>query len=209
MKTLSKEDIGFMAVHNPEGFLQFFQRGIISREEFMAEVEALERRASEDQMALDALVVLSGKLGIGEGNSVEETDLCASIQELCARFVSAFGEDRFLLRGSALVRGLHLPDDEAIYLAHDDTLFHTGQCGFAITSGGVYCRLLAGKKTKHMTFEELGRDSTAHFIGDTLYTAGEPVAYISGADRDLKNALIELYTEIQKIVKGKKSPKEG
>ena len=211
MKTLTREDIDFMAVQNPEGFLQLYQRGIISREEFMAEVEALEKRASQDQSARDSLLSISRKLKIGQetesGKAAESAetgkpDQTEAIRKLCERFIAAFGEERFLLKGSALVRGLRLPDDEVIYLGHDDSLFHNGQCGFAITSGGIYCRMFAEKKVRHLTFDALGRDSTAHFIGDTLYSCGEPVAFISGADRELKDALIELIEAIQKIVKG-------
>ena len=60
-------------------------------------------------------------------------------QRLCAEFLESTDQDCFK-DTQKVRRGLEIRDGDDVYLIHDDTMFHTGKNGFAITNRGLYCR---------------------------------------------------------------------
>lgn len=53
-----------------------------------------------------------------------------------------------------LRKNLHIPEEDEIFLAFDDTLFRSGKNGFAVTSSGIYHRSLMEKSESMLCWSE-------------------------------------------------------
>ena len=73
-----------------------------------------------------------------------------------------------------LRRWLGIPSGEAVRLAHDDTLFHSGKNGFALCDTGIYCKELSGP-AYHITWFKFVHS----VLKDNFFIDGKAVAYIS------------------------------
>ena len=97
-----------------------------------------------------------------------------------------------------ILRGLGVGDED-VYLIHDDTLFHSGKNGFAITERGIYCRDMA-EKPQFFPWEEFARmedpvDTDAHITCNNKL-----VCYFTD-DSDIFEELVVLYQKLHRHAK--------
>lgn len=122
-----------------------------------------------------------------------------TIGSLCERFLEEIGEDANSFRCSPkLNKGLGIPADATVYLAHDDTLFKSGKNGFAITDRGIYCRDLM-EDTVFTSLEELKAVQGLQWGNDghSLICADEKaLVYYTDGNEDVENRLMQLLEDI-------------
>lgn len=146
----------------------------------------------------------AGQAGLKEETS--PVDRYSEIRRLCDEFLEHAGENAGSFRFTPkLKKGLKIPDDADVYLAHDDTIFHSGKNGFAITSQGIYCRDLM-EETEVTSMEELGSLTELSWEEDGSHNyilAGEKkLTYYTDGEEEIEYALMALLTDIVQVVSG-------
>ncbi len=129
------------------------------------------------------------------------------VKRLCDEFLEKPGIDTGGFKYTPkLKKGLQIPDDAVVYLAHDDTVFNSGKNGFAITSKGIYCRDMM-EKTQFTGLEELGSLTEPDWDDENSHArivSGERLlVYYSDSDEDTENALLKLVSDIIQMLSGK------
>ncbi|WP_195454927.1 tetratricopeptide repeat protein [Turicibacter sanguinis] len=99
--------------------------------------------------------------------------------------------------------------DEAVYLAHDDTIFKNGKNGFAITVCGVYCRCFMDSYTTYVSFIDLAYANCIYIKDSKIYADENPVAYISGVSNNEREDLKVLFEQIATLVREDLNLKNG
>jgi hypothetical protein len=90
--------------------------------------------------------------------------------------------------------------NEDIYIAHDDTLFKSGQNGFAITSCGISFRVMCESNVEYTTYEELLKVDRVYVNSSEIYADNHRLAYLT-TSKDEMNRLKELFESIVNDVK--------
>ena len=122
-----------------------------------------------------------------------------TIGSLCERFLEEIGEDADSFRFSPkLKKGLGIPDDATVYLAHDDTLFKTGKNGFAVTDKGIYCRDMM-EDTVFTSLKELSTPLVPTWENDrhSLICANDKaLVYYTDGNEDVQDRLMQLMEDL-------------
>ena len=79
------------------------------------------------------------------------------IKDICAEFIKCHGSEEFKIT-EKLIKEFKIPFGEKIYLAHDDTLRHTGKNGFVITENGIYGREIFDPTATFTSFSKMYND---------------------------------------------------
>lgn len=84
-----------------------------------------------------------------------QLEACCDREKICNDFLSQIGELKKDFKITPeLIRGLRIPRNENVFLAHDDTVFQNGKRGFAVTEKGIYCRSML-EKLQFISYLEL------------------------------------------------------
>lgn len=94
-----------------------------------------------------------------------------------------------------VVRGLGIADGDEIFLIHDDTMFHSGKNGFAITREGFYCREL-GDSSHFVSWEEFGQGGEPERESGSINQDGVSICYFTDDSSLLKYQLMDLYEKL-------------
>ncbi len=128
-------------------------------------------------------------------------------EDLCRQFLLDIGSEiaECFQFSPKLKKGLQIPDDVEVYLAHDDTMFSSGKNGFAITDKGIYCKVQSDPIV-YTSFEELGKikkldwdDPKSHsvILGD-----GKPLVYYTDGEEEAEEGMVRLLSELVKLFSG-------
>ena len=136
---------------------------------------------------------------------IEAGDMKGTIRACCEAFLEQIGTeaDSFTFTDK-LRKGLRLPEDADVYLAHDDTFFKNGKNGFAITDRGFYCKELAGS-TNFTSWDDLAKYPEVFWTSEDFPTLELPddekaLVYYTDGDEDVQEALLFLLSEIVRTV---------
>lgn len=132
-------------------------------------------------------------------------DMCLKLLQKYPSYFCAYDTQRTLTGGTEvkkrLIDLLKIPEQEEIFLIHDDTMMHSGKNGFAITDHGFYCRKL-WEETTFISLEDLLsekiRPEEISIATDASIYIKDPktsVAYCSG-NKELLEDLKIMYTDI-------------
>ena len=143
----------------------------------------------------------------GKQESSDTPDIYSEIKRLCKEFLENIGEDANQFKYTPkLKKGLELPDDAVVYLAHDDTLFHNGKNGFAITNLGIYCRDMMGE-TVFTSLEELRETTDLNWSEPDNYNKIEAnvklLTYYSNGVEAVESGIMSLLSDIIQLLSGK------
>ena len=131
---------------------------------------------------------------IHTGGKIDK-QILRTIQTLCNEFLRVHPGSVFAV-SPELLREHSVGKDEKVFLGHDDTLFHTGKNGFALTDKGIYCREMM-EKTSFTSYAAL--EQTRGKIYDRfscIYADNFKLAYISTERSTIKD-LIALFQHIR------------
>jgi hypothetical protein len=92
-------------------------------------------------------------------------------------------------------KGLDIMNEE-IYIAHDDTLFKSGQNGFAITACGISFRGIFESDIEFTSYDELAKVDKVYVSDSIIHADNHRVAYVTGASKSDMNKLKELFESI-------------
>ena len=114
---------------------------------------------------------------------------------VCEEFLSNTDPSRF--KDTPKIRtGLGIPDGETVYLIHDDTMFHSGKDGFAVTEKGLYCRGMYEEPDFMDWAVFAGLPNPALESGSSYITCGtRNICYLTGA-RTVMEALFPVYQRL-------------
>ena len=121
-------------------------------------------------------------------------------EELCKKFLA--NNDAAVFEDTPKTRiGLGIKNGDTVFLIHDDTLFHSGKNGFAITNRGLYCREIM-EKTMFTDWDTLRLSSAPRVDGSCICCGGRKVVYLTGKEGLLHGELLNLYKELYRHVGG-------
>lgn len=98
-----------------------------------------------------------------------------------------------------LLTELRIPQGVEIFLIHDDTLFHTGKNGFAVTSSGLYVKEMMETPLSY-TWEEFRSFQTFKCSPATVTGDGHAIAYFTGSGDNEK--LVKYFRQLQEVPPG-------
>ena len=159
-----------------------------------------------DQVYTKEASELQKRCSIGDAQAV--VDINNEMKRLCDEFLEKIGENADSFKFTPkLKKGLQIPDDAIVYLAHDDTMFNSGKNGFAITNQGIYCRDLM-ENTEVTSLDELSNltelsweDVNKH---NNIISGEKKLVYYTDGEEEVENALISLLSDIIQLLSGKR-----
>lgn len=116
------------------------------------------------------------------GKDSDISELLDAIEMDCENFELAYDGEINLDITNKLIKtlGIYFKDD--VYLAHDDSLFHNGSTGFAITKDGIYCKT-AFTPLSVVAYKDLANDPELTWKNATdLYADDKLVAVFAGSN---------------------------
>ena len=125
------------------------------------------------------------------------------IKNICNNFQKTYGyDDDWRYRPKLIVTLGASFFEEEVYLAHDDSLFQRGACGFAITDKGIYCldNTVMFEEKNFMSFEKLARARNDIYLKNvtSIYADGAIIAVFSGSS-SIREKLKNLFEDIAEI----------
>lgn len=114
--------------------------------------------------------------------------------EACADFLEQNDNGSSFDSSRKILKGLEIPAGEEVYLIHDDTMFHSGKNGFAITERGLYCREMGGS-SQFTSWEAFGRADFPEADDSYIKVGTKSVAYFTD-DSDIFDELVPLYEKL-------------
>lgn len=142
-------------------------------------------------------ILLDAGVPINEFQANATNTEIVSIESICNEFLSCHEKKEFF-SPNKMMKYFDIPDDDKVYLAHDDTLFQTGKNGFIITDKGIYVRELVDKNMYFVSYEDFAKVKEITINNSTYYIGDGIIAYYSGR---YKQDVLELLEKIQKCVK--------
>lgn len=130
--------------------------------------------------------VSSTTTSIPEKNNNDEkinpmVHMLSNIETLCNAFVLEHDKADYII-SKKLILGLNIPENAEIYLGHDDTIFKNGKNGFAITSEGIFCRVVL-ENSELTTYKQLALANKIYWKDAYLYVGNNKVAYHATASK--------------------------
>lgn len=139
-----------------------------------------------------------------------------SVEEQLANFVKAYIE-RDIIKCTKIFQGgnlkklrqsLQIPEEDPVFLAHDDSLFRNGKSGFALCASGIYYRDIMESATyvdwqtflKFERFEMRGALAKCDIYGLTKDEACM-VAYFNTASREDQMMVIRFFTRLAEALR--------
>lgn len=118
-------------------------------------------------------------------------------EEVCKEFLA--NNDQSYFKDTPKVRtGLGIHDGDTVFLIHDDTMFHSGKNGFAITRQGLYCRGMY-EAADFMDWDTFGKASAPEENPDNYISCGtRKVCYLTGNSSLFNDGLIPLYQRLHR-----------
>ena len=117
----------------------------------------------------------------------------------CRQFLDEIWDNSYFDSSNKILRGLGIDAGENVFLIHDDTIFHSGKNGFAITERGLYCRELA-ESTLFFTWDDFKRMEQPKYETSYVTCGNRHVCYFTGND-DMLKELVQLYVKLHNHAK--------
>ena len=99
-----------------------------------------------------------------------------------------------------LMATLQIPEEEILFLCHDDTLFHSGKDGFAVTEKGFYTDLMMEKKVYFTPFEGIAGAEQIYESEYIIYADNTPLMYSSVGGSEAGEALVQFAQSVQRMM---------
>ena len=132
----------------------------------------------------------------------EDAKMPGSISGLCELFLEKIGSDADSFQYTPkLKKGLGIPDEDTVYLAHDDTLFKSGKNGFVFTDKGIYCKHLTGS-TDFTSWDELA--ACSNFVPEEHFITanGKSIIYYTDSNDEVYYNIRHLLDSIRLLLSG-------
>ena len=135
-----------------------------------------------------------------EARALTEEELAALVPDFLAGYDAVFLNE---LRCEGNMVNFHaylsIPASATIYLAHDDTILHSGKNGFALCSDGIHCKDFSGGAavTKWSEFASgtlRGTSNNVYLSGPAIHE--RVVSYYTGDDR-IRSGVLPFLTALQ------------
>ena len=117
----------------------------------------------------------------------------AYARNLCAAFLASHANDNFE-SGRKILAGLGIGGEE-VYLIHDDTMFHSGKNGFAITSEGLRCRDFGDRAAHVVSWDAFSRGERPE-LDDSYVRQGDTTVCYFTDNEDTREDLYRLYLRL-------------
>lgn len=104
---------------------------------------------------------------------------------------------------NGLRKHLQIPAEDEIFLAHDDTLFHSGKNGFALCTSGIYCADVMSERS-YMSWKNFLCTERFEFLSSELY-AHTPsgclrIAYLNTIEKDEVSMLLQSMEQLRAVM---------
>ena len=119
-------------------------------------------------------------------------------KDLCDEFLEAHANQNFDCTNKILA-GLGISSEE-VFLIHDDTMFHSGKNGFAITSTGLFCREMGDKTAHFVSWEGFAKGNMPELDGSYVRQKATSICYFTDNDY-CKEDLLQLYLQLWRAVR--------
>lgn len=143
----------------------------------------------------------------GELGAIDDDGSFASMSEYagekCEAFLAAV-DTSYFESSAKILRGLAVKDGHEVFLIHDDTLFKSGKNGFAITSGGLYCREMGERSGHFVSWDTFAAGGMPELDDSYIRQNGTSLCYFTD-NNDLREGKImqlyrQLYAHAQKVL---------
>lgn len=157
------------------------------KEEEKAKVKALEKTTVEKKT--------DGKDETDTGNISDES--ITAIEELCVNFAKSNGE-KYMEKEMTekMKKYFDIPQNEKIFLSHDDTVFGSGKDGFVITEKGFYCNKCFENELYFVAYSDFTKIPTLSWDTGYLYADDKLISYVTISDDKERESFEKLYMDI-------------
>lgn len=101
---------------------------------------------------------------------------------------------------TGLRKYLQIPEEDEIFLAHDNTLFHSGKDGFALCTSGIYCADIM-KERSYMSWETFLRTERFEFLETKLYAVTPDghvmIGYLNTSEEQRRSILLRFVEQLR------------
>ncbi len=116
-------------------------------------------------------------------------------QELSVKYPKYYKTERV----PKLMSHLQIPEEETVFLCHDDTLFRSGKDGFVITEKGFYTDLMMEHVTYFTPFEKLASADQIYESEYVIYADETPLMYSSVGGMEAGEELVRLAKTVKRL----------
>lgn len=126
--------------------------------------------------------------------------LTEQIRQMCQELSKKYPKYFKMEREPKLVANLRIPDEEELFLCHDDTLFHSGKDGFAVTEKGFYTDLMMEKKVYFTPFEAIAGAEQIYESEYVIYADNTPLMYSSVGGAEAGEDLVQFVQSVHRMM---------
>ena len=147
----------------------------------------------------------------------EQTTYPPGSEKAMAKFAKMYierdiikGHKQFRIRNEQVFRNaLGIPNDDEIFLAHDDTLFKSCKNGFAMCTSGIYCRDTMEKESNYLSWDGFAKATEFRLVGaitlSDIYACTEEgefmVAYVSLLNKPERELVLRFFTRLSQAMR--------
>ena len=120
------------------------------------------------------------------------------------------GHKQFKVRNEeALRQSLLIPEEDEVFLAHDDTLFKSGKNGFAMCTSGIYCRDTADEVSSFFSWDSFAKARDFQLRGalvlSDIYACTEEgdfmIAYVNLLSRPEQELVVRFFKRFSEAMR--------